>query len=192
MDMGGNVPEEADLRELGGPVSSGKMKLDPGFQFDVSGGYRVLPWLELGPELGFTYNFVDSIGGWSYHDTTLGQMLMMANLRLEYPVKTRLAPFVGAGIGGAASFLTFGSHSDYNYYYGHEPDGTGADVSLAYQLFAGVRYRVGEKWNLGVEYRYLFTDPQRWDVDWWSGQKFKIGVDSIRMHSLCLVFSGEF
>ncbi len=192
LDMGGTIPEETDLTQLGGPVSGEKFKLDPGFQFDLSAGYRFLPWLEVGPELGFTFNSVDSIGSWSYHNTTLGQVLMMANVRLEYPVKSRVAPFVGAGIGGAASFLTFGGNSGYYYYYDYEPDGTGSDFSLAFQLFGGVRCRVADNWNLGLEYRYLFTDPQHWNVDWWSGHDFDVSVDSIRMHSICLVFSGEF
>jgi opacity protein-like surface antigen len=190
IDMGGIIPEDADLTEFGGPVSGEAMKLDPGFQFDLSGGYRVTPWLELGPELGFTFNSVDSIGGWSYPNTTLGQILMMANVRLEYPPQSRLAPFLGAGIGGVASFLTFGGASDYYYYYG--PDGTGADFSLGFQAFAGLRYRFSDKWILGLEYRYLLTDSQRWDVEWWNGGGFTVGVDSIRMHSICLVFSGEF
>jgi opacity protein-like surface antigen len=178
------------LTELGGPVNGEALKLDPGFQFDVAGGYRFTPWLELGPELGFTFNTVDSIAGWSYPNTMLGQILMMANVRLEYPPQSRLAPFVGAGIGGVASFLTFGGGSDYYYYY--EPDGTGSDFALGFQAFGGLRYRVGEKWSLGLEYRYLQTDPQRWDVEWWSGGGFTVGVDSIRIHSVCLVFSGEF
>ncbi len=196
LDMGGTIPEDTDLTQLGGPVSGEKFKLDPGFQLDISGGYRITPWLEVGPELGFTFNSVDSIGGWSYHDTMLGQILMMANVRLEYPVKSRLAPFIGAGIGGSASFLTFGggSSGSYPYYYydDYEPDGTGSDFSLAFQLFGGVRYRVAEKWNLGLEYRYLVTDRQRWDVDWWNGSDFTVSIDPLRMHSICIVFSGEF
>jgi opacity protein-like surface antigen len=195
LDLGGTIPEEADLTELAGPVSGEKFKLDPGFQLDMSAGYRLTPWLEVGPELGFTLNSVDSIGRWSYHDTFLGQILMMANVRLEYPVKSRVAPFVGAGIGGVASFLTFGEHYGHHsgYYYDYyEPDGTGSDFSLAFQLFGGVRYRVAGKWNLGLEYRYLVTDPQRWNVEWWNGADFTVGIDNLRMHSICLVFSGEF
>jgi opacity protein-like surface antigen len=118
----------------------------------------------------------------------------MANVRLEYPVGSRLAPFIGAGIGGVASFLTFGGGSGYayDYDYDYEPDGTGSDFSLAFQLFGGVRYRVGERWSLGLEYRYLVTEPRRWDVDWWNGSDFTVSIDSLRMHSICLVLSGEF
>ena len=118
----------------------------------------------------------------------------MANVRLECPVRSRVAPFVGAGIGGVASFLTFGDRGyDYPYYYdsyGH--DGTGSDLSLAFQAFGGVRYRVAEKWNLSLQYRFLLTDPQHWDVEWRDGRRFGVGIDSLRMHSVCLEFSGSF
>ena len=191
LDMGGVIPEDATLREFGGPVSGEKLKLDPGFQFDLALGYRITPWLEVGPELGFTFNGVDSIGGWSYPSTLLGQILMMGNVRLEYPVKSRLAAFAGGGIGGVASFLTFGGDTDYDYD-DHGPDGTGSDLVWAFQAFGGLRYRVADKWTLGLEYRFLQTDPQRWDVDWWTGQEFSVGIDSLRMHSVCLVLSGSF
>jgi len=192
--MGGVIPEDASLREFNGPANGQKLKLDPGFQFDLSAGYRFTPWLEVGPELGFTFNSVDSIGGWSYHDTTLGQILMMANVRLEYPPKSRLAPFIGAGVGGVASFLTFGGGTDYydGYYYDDGPDGTGSDLVWAFQALGGLRYRVSENVSLGLEYRFLLTEPQRWDVEWWNGQDFTVGVDSLRMHSVCLVFTAKF
>ncbi len=192
LDMGGVIPEDATLREFGGPVSGERLKLDPGFQFDLALGYRIRPWLEVGPELGFTFNGVDSIGGWSYPNTILGQILMMGNVRLEYPAKSRLAAFAGGGIGGVASFLTFGGDNDYYDYDDHGADGTGSDLVWAYQAFGGLRYRVADKWSLGLEYRFLHTDPQRWDVDWWNGPEFAVGINSLRMHSVCLMLSGTF
>jgi opacity protein-like surface antigen len=191
-DMGGTIPQDATLTELGGPVTGEKLKLDPGFQLDVGGGYRPTAWLELGPELGFTFNSIHTVGQWSYPDSMLAQMLMMANVRLEYPPQARLAPFIGAGVGGVASFLTFGGGGSGYYDYYYEPDGSGSDFALAFQVFGGLRYRMSEKWSLGLEYRYLVTDKQRWNVDWRCGGSFGISVDSIRVHSLCLVFSGEF
>ncbi len=188
LDMGGTIPEDAELTEFDGPVTGAKFRLDPGFQFDVSGGYQVTRWLEIGPEFGFTFNGVDSFGDLSYPDTTYAQVLMFANVRLEYPTtRCPVVPFVGAGIGGVASFLTFG---DTDYYY--EPDGTGDDFSLGFQAFAGLRYRFGEHTNIGLVYRFLATDRQRFDVEWWDGSEFRVSIDSIRMHSICLVFSAEF
>jgi len=52
---------------------------------------------------------------------------------------------------------------------------------MAFQAFAGLRYSFSQNWNLGLEYRYLVTDSQRWDVEWWSGGGFTIGVDSIAL-----------
>ena len=191
-DMGGTIPMDANLTEFHGPMGDGKFKMDPGFQTDFALGYRLTPWLEVGPELGFTYNNVSSIGGWSYPDSMLSLALMMANVRIEYPQKGRFAPFVGAGIGGAGSFLTFGG-GHYDYYYGdYEPDGTGADMSLAFQFFAGVHYRASDSVSVGVQYRFLYTDPQHWNVDWWNGSGFGIGIDSLRMHCVCLVFTAAF
>jgi opacity protein-like surface antigen len=157
---------------------------------DMGAGYAITPWLEVGPELGFSFNGLDEVGDWSYPDSSVGQILMMMNVRLEYPPQSRLAPFIGAGVGGAASFLTFGSH--YDYYYYDDADGTAADFVLAYQAFAGLRYRVADNWNIGLMYRYQVAQDLNWDVDWWSGADFDVGVESIRTHCVCLLFSANF
>ena len=187
IDMGGTIPESANLTEFAGPVSGEQMKLSPGFQMDISFGYRITPWLEVGPELGMTFNGVDSFGTFSYHDTTLFQMPIIANVVLELPKPRRLSPYIGAGVGGVASFLTFGSHNG-GYYYWLDPDGSGSDFVLGFQAFAGLCYRFSDTASLGVNYRFLMTEAQNWDVEWWDGSHFNVGVDSIRLHSICLVF----
>ncbi len=186
MDIGGTIPEDVPLTYFAGPVSGEKFKLSPGVQFDLALDYRITPWLEVGPELGFTFNSVDSFGAYHHHDTTLFQMPIMANVVLEYPYAGRLEPYVGAGIGGVASFLTFG----YDEYWG--PDGSGSDFVLGFQAFAGLRYRIGDHASLGVVYRFMMTEDQNWDVEWWNGDDFRVSADGLRLHSICLVFSGTF
>jgi opacity protein-like surface antigen len=191
MQAGGTIPQETSVTEFGRYRDYGNLKLDPGFRMDFSGGRRFLPWLEIGPELGFTFNGVDAIGGFSYPNSSLSQITFMANVRVEYPYQYRLVPFVGAGVGGVASFLTFGGgHGDHYYY--DEPDGTGDDFSLVFQAFAGLRYRLTDRTSLGVEYRYLMTDRQHFSVDWWYGGGFDVAVDSVQMHSFSLVLTAEF
>jgi opacity protein-like surface antigen len=190
IDMGGTIPESANLTEFADPVSGQQMKLSPGFQFDMSLGYRVTPWLEVGPELGMLFNSVDSFGSVSYPDTTLFQMPLMANVVLELPRARRFSPYVGAGVGGVASFLTFGNHSYYDYWWA--PDGSGSDFVLGFQAFAGLRYRFNDRASLGVNYRFLMTEDQNWEIEWWDGSHFNVGVDSIRVHSICLVFEASF
>ena len=188
--MGGTLPESANLTEFADPVSGEQLKLSPGFQMDLAFGYRVTPRLEVGPEFGMTFNSVDSFGGFSYHDTTLFQMPLMANVVLELPKPGRLSPCIGAGVGGVASFLTFGNHGDY--YYWSDPDGSGSEFVLGFQAFAGLRYRFNDTASLGVNYRFLMTEAQKWEVERWDGSHFNVGVDSIRLHAICLVSEATF
>jgi opacity protein-like surface antigen len=187
-DMGAVIPEDIQLTEAPDPIIGDTMTLDPGFQMDFGFGYRPTRWLLLGPELGFTINNVDTIGDWSYKGTYLSQILLTANVRLEYPTTGPVLPFLGAGIGGSGGFLTF--HGD-NYDYNDEPDGTASDFSLAFQAFAGLQLRLSDSIDLGLIYRYTAVSSQEWDVDWWNGDEFTIGVDSVRMHSICVMLSAK-
>lgn len=189
MDIGGTIPEDADLSKLDGPVTAGgELKLSPGFQFDAAIGYRFTPWLALEGELGFGYFDVDSVGDWSYPDSSLNQLTLMMNIVLEYP-RGPLVPFAGLGAGGVYSTLSFGN---YYWYYYSDADGVGSDFVPALQAFAGLRYEFNDNLSLGVVYRFLVTDRQEWDIDWWSGPDFDVAVDSIRTHSICLVLTAKF
>lgn len=92
LDMGGTIPQVANLTRFGEPVSGQQLKLSPGFQMDFAFNYKLTPWLAIGPELGFLYNSVNSFGDISYPDSSLFQMPIMANLTLEYPNQSRLRP----------------------------------------------------------------------------------------------------
>ncbi len=189
-DMGGSIPEDSNLTELEGPVSGQKFKLSPGFQFDLAVTRRLTPWLEVGPELGFNFNSIDAFGESHYPDSSLFQMPIMADVILEYPNAGRLAPYIGAGVGGVASFMTLGANGYW------EPDADGSDFVLGFQAFAGVRYRFNNKFSMGVGYRFLATEDQTWDVEWnygwFAGSHSRIAVDSVRLHQFSLVFAGTF
>jgi len=188
-DIGGSMPQNPTLSEIGGPVTGGdEMELSAGMQFDFAVGYRVTPWLTLEGELGFTFNEVDSVGDWSYPDSALSQMAMMFNVEFSYP-RGPLVPFAGIGAGGVFSELSFGNY--YDYYYS-DSDGSGTDFVPAAQAFAGVRYEFNKQFSLGATYRFLATASQEWDVEWWNGADFKLGVDRVCIHSICLVISGRF
>jgi len=190
-DIGGSIPQNPSLSEIAGPVTGGDtMELSAGMQFDISVGYRVTPWLAVEGELGFIFNEVESVGNWSYPDSALNQMLLMANVVVEYP-RGRFVPFAGVGAGGVLSSISFGNHYDY-YWYGSDSDGSGSDFVPAVQALGGVRYEFNEQWNVGLVYRFLATDSQEWDVEWWNGPDFRLGVDRVCIHSICLAFSGRF
>jgi len=186
LDMGGTIPRDATLNCFGEPLTGQLLKLSPGFQMDLGFSYKLTPWLAVGPELGFLYNSVNSFGDFSYPDTSLFQMPIMANLTLEPPTQGRLVPYLGGGVGGVASILTFGE----DYYWG--PDGTGSDFVFGFQIFAGLNYRLSPSSHIGVMYRFLYTDNQDWNVEWWTGYRLHVAADSIQVHSICLVLSHRF
>lgn len=190
-DIGGTIPENPTLSEMGGPVTSGdKMELSAGMALDFAAGYRITPWFILEAELGFTYNEIDSVGNWSYPDSGLSQMLMMVNAEFSCPIG-RLVPFAGIGGGGVYSSVSFGN----DYYYGWSGfDGRGDDFVPAAQAFAGLRFEFSENWSAGVTYRFLATPSQDWDVDWewWNGADFHFGVDRVLIHSICFTITGSF
>jgi opacity protein-like surface antigen len=188
-DIGGSIPVNPSLSEIGGPITGGsEMKLSAGMQFDVAVGYQFTPWLTLEAEIGDTFNSVDAVGNWSYPDSDLAQLTLMANVVLEPPTGP-LVPFVGIGGGGVYSRLSFGNY--YSYYYS-ECDGYGNDFVPAAQAFAGVRYDFNKDWSLGVTYRFLATAEQNWDVEWWNGNHFRVGVDAVCIHAVCLSLNARF
>jgi len=186
LDMGGTIPRDANLTQFGEPVSGQKLKLSPGFQMDFAFNYKLTPWLAIGPEMGFFYNSVSSFGDISYHDSLLFQMPLMANLILQYPNQTRFRPYIGAGVGGVLTELTFGE----DYLWG--PDGIGSDFTFGFQTFAGLNYQLSQSTYLGVMYRFLYTDSQNWNVEWWTDYHFHVAIDPIQVHSFCLVLSCRF
>jgi opacity protein-like surface antigen len=192
LDVGGSIPETAELTESSGLADGGTLSLNPGFQFDVAGEYQITPWLGLGPEIGFTMNFIDSVGDLTAPDGYLYQILLMGNAVVRYPRDEPVELMVGVGGGGVGSFLNFG-----NYYYGGTAYGwsswtSGSDFVPGFQAFAGIHFQITKSSTLGVMYRYLQTGSARWTVDWYGGQEITLGVDSIRVHSVCLVLSTSF
>jgi len=188
-DVGGNIPESPSLTLYDGPVTAGdSMDLSAGGQLDFALGYRAVPWLIFEGEFGFSYNDINSIGNWTYRDSSLSQLTMMANVVIE-PWHGPFVPYAGVGAGGVFSSVSFGN---YSWYYYDSYDGYGTDFVPAVQAIAGLRYKLTETMSLGLTYRFLAVDRQKWDVDWWNGADFTVGVKSMTRHFIGLVFSCDF
>ena len=69
-------------------------------------------------------------------------------------------PYVGAGVGGAATYLTaqnvplfgFGCHTSYS----------STDFTFAYQATAGLKYAISENIELGIAYKFTGTTDHNW------------------------------
>jgi opacity protein-like surface antigen len=186
LELGGNIPDNPSINLFDGPVTGGtELDLDAGVQFNLAAGYQFNPYFRLEGELGFGYNEVNQVGNWTYPDSSLSQFSMMANVVFELPMD-RMVPYAGVGIGGVLSTVSFGS---YYYYYYSSSAGYGNDYVLAGQVFAGIRFRLSDSSSLGLAYHCVVTDELKWKVQWWTGDDFYIGVDSMLTHQITLSYS---
>src|SRR5262249_22963172 len=109
-DVGGNITQNADLKEFFGPVAPGtKVKFDPGFRAGLTGGYQLTDWFAPEIEVGFLENRIDSITGADrVHDAWFGNVPFLVNGKLQYPNSSPITPYAGAGIGFSEAIIDVG------------------------------------------------------------------------------------
>jgi opacity protein-like surface antigen len=191
LTIGGNIPDNPKLLNR-----EGEMDIDPGLTMSFGLTYHATPWLRIGPEFVMNMNTVDDIGDLDPHQTTtLFQMPMMLNAIFEPTLDSPFRPFIGAGAGGSLSVLNSSIYyRDYWYYYEYDA-GSDTDFVFAWQAFAGLRWQMNERFALGLQYRYVWTDQQEWDftrIGRWYDEEFPIATDSYGTHCITLLFSASF
>jgi len=190
-DAGGNITEDTDLQEFFGPVQPGtKVKFDPGYRFGLGGGYQLTPWFAAEAEVGFMGNHINEItGAAEVHDAWFLNVPFLVNAKLQWPNRSAITPFVGAGVGFSEAILDVDQIrlNDISLH------GNNADTVFAYQAFGGLRYRLNDRMGLSLEYRYFAADPAEWRSD------FTVGTGSDRMrfastqtHAISLAFDFRF
>jgi opacity protein-like surface antigen len=162
-DVGGNITRDIELKEFFGPVAPGsQIKLDAGFRAGLSGGYQVTEWFAAEAELGLFENTINSItDATSIHNATFANVPLLFNAKFQYPNRTPLTPYIGAGLGFSEAIfdvdnITVGNTS---------LSGSDNATVFAYQAFAGLRYRLNERMGLSVEYRYFVAESPTWHAD---------------------------
>jgi opacity protein-like surface antigen len=168
-----NFIDDANLKQVFSSTG-GKIRFDPGAGFGVRGGFRFCEWFSLEGETGFTGNSIKSMTGASV-DAEFLQVPFMANAVFSFPNTINLFPYVGAGIGGTtcifdADHITVGSTTAF---------GSESATAFAYQVFAGLEYRITERISVGGFYNYRAVDAPEWDRS-----SFVIETGEIRNHSV--------
>jgi opacity protein-like surface antigen len=196
VDAGATIPQDGHVTEIGPWGSGQKLTYDVGFGADVGFGYGFNKYLATELQLGGTWNDIDSIEGASLHDTFFGTMPILANLVLQYPIpRTRVVPFIGAGVGGAATFF------DTDSYHQHLADGTSvtlhgsdSDFVFAWQGFAGLRLNLDNNMAVGLTYRFLYADASTFSFDsyYHGGPSLDLGFSAFETHLVALTFTMKF
>ena len=181
IDAGVNIVSDVDF-DIG--IGTATAELAPGFRGSVAGGYRFTPMLAAEVETGFLMNEVDQIsfGGSSgdVDDVSLSHVPLLANVVFRFENDSPFIPFVGAGAGGVASFLNL-DDDDLG------SDDNDSDLVFAWQLQAGVHYRINDQMSVGLAYKYLGTDSPEFDIE---GET--IELDSVHNHSILGSFNWSF
>ena len=190
-DLGGNITQDADLKEFFGPVAPGsKVKFDPGVRAGLTGGYQFVNWFAAEAEVGYLENRIDSITGADrVHNAWFGNVPFLVNGKLQYPNSSRFTPYLGAGIGFSEALIDVG-RIDLN---GTSVHGNLNDTVFAWQGFAGLRYTLNERMGLSLEYRYFAAEGASWQADFTQGT----ATDTLRMgrtqtHAISLAFDFRF
>lgn len=188
-DIGPAFSQETDLDEFATEnVNGAELKFDTGLRLSVAGGYQVTDWFSAELETGFIYNSADIRGVNSDGDLSVSRAPILANVVFQCPKTSPFMPFLGAGIGGAASVLyaediSIGTTT---------ADGNFSDFVFAWQAFAGVRYAINEQMSLGLVYKYFYSGASDWEPDLSIGTSGDISADSIQTHSVGFAFNFNF
>jgi opacity protein-like surface antigen len=180
-DAGVALADDVSVESFLG-ARGGDLELDPGMRLSVAGGYNFCEYFGLQAETGFIFNSIDGSDG----DAALSHvpLLLDAVFRYDKP-NSRWVPFVGAGLGGDLSVISF----DQVHYGGGVLDGSDSSLVFAWQLFGGVRFKLNDRMSLGGGYKFYSADGAEWNVEHTSRD---IETDTARVHSILVDFNMKF
>lgn len=190
-DLGGNITPKINLNEFFGPVAPGsKVKLDPGVRGGITGGYQLCDYFAAEAEVGFFGNRIDSVtGATQVHDASFVNVPVLLNARLQYPNRSPLMPYIGAGLGFSQTILDVDqlTVNDITLH------GSDSDTVFAYQAFAGLRYALNDHMGLSLEYHYFAAESAHWRADFSFGTPSDtVSFGPSRSHSLSIAFDYRF
>jgi len=124
-----------------------------GYRQDFDVGVQLIDWFGLSFETGFGLNSIrGNTQGMAISDGTFWTFPFLAQLCFQYPNDSGWIPYLNFGFGGAVTVLKLGQVT-----YSGAPSisGTGNCVTNAYQISAGVRYRLYEDLSITLGYKFF-------------------------------------
>lgn len=93
--------------------------------------------------------------GYSYFESeySFEKASLMANVYFDFDTKTAFSPYISVGAGVARVKGSLYEYGEDNSYF-EEFSGSKTQYNFAYQLTAGVGYKINDKMTLDVSYRY--------------------------------------
>ena len=189
------LAQDVDLDRFIVSTPGAKLKLEPGPQFSVAGGYHFNNWLGVQAETGFMVNRVENLNNDGYddfdddydRDSYLSHLPLLIDVVLRYDQPDcKWVPYAGVGAGGDVSVLSLQNVRAPN---GSTVDGTSSELVFAWQAFAGLRYKFRPNMSIGGGYKFYSANGATWDVDNTSGE---IKSGTAQIHSVVVDFTWSF
>ncbi len=136
-----------------------------GYRQDLDIGVWLTPWFGLAIETGFALNAIrGNTEGMTVSSSTYWSVPIMAQLCFQYPNETGFVPYLNFGFGGGWNYFDIGSIAYPAAGNGSTLSGAGNDMNNAYQIAAGVRWRIWEELGLTLAYKFYGTSQPTVDM----------------------------
>ena len=146
------------------PLIQKEIAFSTGYRQDIDIGVWLTPWFGLAIETGFALNAIrGNTEGMTVSSSTYWSVPIMAQLCFQYPNDTGFVPYLNFGFGGGWNYFNIGSIN----YTGNNfttLSGAGNDMNNAYQIAAGVRWRIWEQLGLTLAYKFYGTSQPTVDM----------------------------
>ena len=161
-----------------------KVTYGTGVRLDLEMGFNVTPNWAVELETGLIINPVKNsfVLGTDFMNVELVEVPLMANVIYTRPLGRHFSVYLGGGLGGA--------FSDYENDFGGTTEG---DTTFAFQGLAGLKYTFGERWDVGVTYKFLGTTKHDVGPGFDSlGNPTEFKSDGTMTHAVLLALSCRF
>ena len=147
------------------PMIQKEIAFSTGYRQDIDIGVWLTPWFGLAVETGFALNAIrGNTQGMTVSSSTYWSVPIMAQLCFQYPNDTGFIPYLNFGFGGGWNYFNIGSISYPPAGQGSTLSGAGNDMNNAYQIAAGVRWRIWEQLGLTLAYKFYGTSQPTVDM----------------------------
>ncbi len=179
-DAGAVFQQDANVRRS--TAGNARASYYPGAGADIGLGYNFNDWLAANVSGGFMWNSIDRVGGVSLsaidQSVDIYSFPILAGVTLKLPNRSHFVPYLG--IAGGANITEF-------YLDDNGTKGNDHDVEPAFQAEAGLNYAINTSAYLGINYKFMATLDQHYQID---GDG--ITQSGIYIHGIFIVLSINF
>jgi outer membrane protein W len=151
------LQQDANLQLRGATT---RVSFNPGARADLGLGYAFNNWLSANVSGGFIWNTIDDSGGVPL--STLGQTVdiysipILTGLTVKLPNRTHFIPYFGVAVGANISEFYLNNNG---------VKSNSHDVEPAVQAQVGLNYAINSSTSLGIDYKFMTTLDQGYDLN---------------------------